>query len=293
MDYLELMGVRDLAAASEYGLGVKIAILDSGKPPPLDEGWDIDTPIELYGDVDTFGHSTAIASILFGNIKNTGLCKLATPYYVKVLDSNGLGSVKSVVRGIYKAIRHDVDIINLSLGFARTDECPKALEEACGIAYEAGIPIVCAAGNDGHKVNWPAALDTTICVGSSLGNGLKAPFSCSGEVDFVAPGMNLSVMDIYGSSKVVSGTSFSTALVTGVASLLVRQIKRSNGTCSVAQVKQALRAMAKDVGRIGWDTDTGYGVISGCASDTTVDIKTRHGFFDIIVDGIKTFLGLQ
>lgn len=285
--------MRDLASATRYGRGVKVAILDSGRPPPLDEGWDFDVPVEMYRDADTFGHATAVASILFGDGINVGLCRMATPYYVKVLDSCGLGSVKSVVRGIYKAIRHKADVINLSLGFARTDRCPEALEEACKIAYDAGIPVICAAGNDSGDVNWPAALDTTICVGSCDKGGVRASFSCRGEVDFVAPGMRLSVSDLDGSSKFVSGTSFSAALITGVVVLLIKKIQQSGQSVRVSCVRKELQKMAIDAGDPGWDKDTGYGIVAGKCIDPTVGMQTSKSIFDIIVAGVKNLLGLH
>lgn len=289
MDYQRLMGVEHVAESCDGGRGVKIAILDSGTPKPAICGCSV--PVS-EGEVDEYGHATAVSSILFGGWGIKGICGNASPRYYAVLDSHGVGSVKSVAKGIYKAIDDGADIINLSLGFARSEKCPRALEDACCDAYEAGKAVICAAGNDGGPVNWPAALKTTISVGSSGKNGLKAAFSSVGEVDFVAPGVDLSVLCPDGRVKTVSGTSFSAALVTGVAALLLGTMRR-DGTMrpDVDDIMSALRGMASDIEDPGWDSCTGYGRISGKTSDTTVCMKIDQGFFDRIIGKIKSLIG--
>ena len=288
------MGVKKLSAEAFGGNGVKIAILDSGVPPPILRGSWIEDVSGYYKEFpDTFGHATEISSLLFGGGGIIGICEYATPVFIQVLDSNGNGSVDDVVEGIYRAICEDVDLINLSLGFSRTEKCPKALEKACEKAYEAGKTIICAAGNDGNAVNWPAALETTVCVGSSGLNGLKTSFSSHGEVDFVAPGLNLNVLGLDGRIKTVSGTSFSAALVTGVAALLMHGLKESGDKIRFEDVVNALIGLADDVCEPGWDSQTGFGLISGGFSDSTVGMKMKRGFFDRILSKARCILGLN
>ena len=291
MDYRKVMGVEDLAARYGAGKGTSIAILDSGKP-------EIRCfPAARYSDpecgADVFGHATSIASILFGGNGIYGVCEGAHPIYFKTLDDSGRGSVKSVIRGIEAAIDSDADLINLSLGFMRTEKCPKSLKKACEKAYEAKKSIICAAGNDGGPVNWPAALETTICVGSAGENGLKMPFSSVGEVDFVAPGCNLKVLDVKGHWTTVSGTSFSCALVSGVAALLIAEMKACNDVPDLDLVRSALIGLSRDVGDVGWDKKTGYGLISRNNFDSTVCMMPDSGFFDKIIGKIKSLVGLK
>ena len=291
MDYQRVIGVENLAEQSGEGCGVRIAVLDSGTPKP---GLYGSTSFVPKGEFDEFGHATAVSSILFGGWGIRGVCEDADPVYIKVLDDDGSGSVKSVVKGIYRAIEENSDIINLSIGFARTEKCPKTLENACSAAFESGIPIICAAGNDGGPVNWPAALKTTISVGSAGQNGLRAPFSSVGEVDFVAPGTNLSVSCTDGRIKTVSGTSFSAALVTGVAALLLNDFRFISHTKEdVYALKGALLARSMDVDEKGYDMNTGYGLISGKYADPTVCMRTESGFFDRIIGKIKSILGFN
>ena len=291
IDYQAIMGVKKLSALSEDGSGARIAVLDSGIPTLCVNGAQ-SSACSSYVE-DKFGHATAVASILAGGRGIIGLCGRAEMLYMPVLDSSGRGSVKSVADGIYRAIDAGVDLINLSLGFLRTEECPTALKMACDTDFRAKKTIICAAGNDGGLVNWPAALRTTICVGSTGRNGLRMPFSSIGEVDFVAPGLDLSVLDVNGSLRVVSGTSFSTALVTGVAALLVSKMKARGRESPMPAVRNELRAFARDVYSPGWDEGTGFGLISGKIDDPTVDMKIRAGFFDRMLSKIKSLFGIS
>jgi len=280
------MGIQSLS----YGDGVRIAILDSGIPP-LAMGKD---PKDEYAKLlDEFGHATAISSILFGGGPIKGICEESKPVFIKVLDSKGNGSVKSVVKGLYEALESDVDLINLSLGFVRTEKCPEELKKACSDVYNAQKTIICAAGNDGGPVNWPAALKTTICVGCSDKNGQKTAFSSSGEVDFVAPGVNLPVLSLDGTVQQVSGTSFATALVTGIAALLISSMRNHESAPKMPKigfekVKNALLKLTIDVDAPGWDENTGFGLISGSKMNT-VDLKTRSSIFGTIIERIKKF----
>ena len=289
---MRAMGVERLCAASRGACGVHIAILDSGCPKYAFGGGIARSCVHSSGLDDEYGHATAISSILFGGRGIVGICEACHPLYVKVLDDNGCGTIESVVAGIHEALNYNVDLINLSLGFIRTEKCPESLEKACEAAFEAGKPIICAAGNDGGRVNWPAALKTTICVGSEAKNGLKTAFSSVGEVDFVAPGLNLPVFGVDGRIKMVSGTSFSTALVTGVAACLIRKMHVDGVKISVEGVKNALKGVAIDLGEPGWDENTGYGLVFGEKVDPTAHLKIGKGFFGKILDEIRATIRL-
>lgn len=292
IDYRKVMGVEKLAKEARGGLGVSIAILDSGDPKPL-----CLPSCQVFLDrdkrqPDEFGHATAIASILFGGNGIIGVCEGARPHYVKVLDDSGHGSIKSVVDGIYWALDNDIDLINMSLGFMRTEKCPKSLEKACNKARDAGKVIFCAAGNDGGPVNWPAALKSTLCVGSVAENGLKTSFSSVGEVDFVAPGSNLRVLNKNGNVISVSGTSFSTALVTGVAALIVAKMKdRDRRSVCFESVMGSLCRMSTDVDVPGWDNMTGYGIVCGKKRDPVVGLEIEPRFFGKIINKLKSLIG--
>lgn len=292
--YVSALGLELLAAASDHGAGVRIGVLDSGTPTPFacinGVRYHVRRPLVF----DSLGHSTEIASIMVGGSNIGGICTRSDLWYIPVLDEDGSGSIDSVTKGIYKAIECDVDIINLSLGFARTQTCPKKLERACRDAFDAGKAVVCAAGNDGGSVNWPAALETTISVGSSDKNCLKTSFSSFGEVDFVAPGSELYVQTKDGGVKKVFGTSFSAAIVSGVAALLVAGMHRKDHSPGMKAVMKALRGIAQDVDAPGWDEMTGYGAIGGNGGknvDPMLCMEIKSGFFGRIVSKLQSIFG--
>ena len=297
MDYRKLIGVQRLPAAVTHGRGVRIAILDSGIPPVSRLRRRMpDAPSNLHDQEDRLGHATAVASILFGGRGLTGLCELATALYLKVLDDTGCGLVDTVSAGIQTALEHGADIINLSLGFVRTESCPRALEHACRLAFESGVPVICAAGNDGGPVNWPAALPQTISVGAAGVDGLQTAYSSigtrRGEIDVIAPGENLPVLNGANRVSTVSGTSFAAALITGLAALLIAEEKDRQKTISCEEIRYKIRSLATDVGAEGWDVLTGFGIIGGKYRDPTVRQKICGGFFAKIVENIRGLLGL-
>ena len=154
------MGVEKLSDESSEGIGATIAILDSGVPKFL-RAPTLTSYCERGTADDVFGHATEVSSVIFGGVGIHGICENAEPLFIKVLDDDGNGSVEDVSSGILEAVRRNADIINLSLGFERVERCPSMLEEACLEAYESGVAIICAAGNDGGCVGWPSALKTT------------------------------------------------------------------------------------------------------------------------------------
>lgn len=293
IDYVSMLGLDLLAASSGNGYGARVAVLDSGTPKPWSGINNVcsrnDRPV-MY---DTLGHATAVASILAGGTRVEGICKNAEISYIPVIGEDGTGSVESVSKGIYKAIEADVDIINVSVGFLRTKSCPRKLRKACQDAFDANKAIICAAGNDGGDVNWPAALETTISVGSTEKGGIKTSFSSTGEVDFVAPGVELYVMTPEGGVKKTSGTSFSAAIVSGVAALLVAGMRFAGHSPGMNVVMSALKGLATDVDEPGWDKMTGYGEIGGMQDVNLVCMKMKTDFFGRIINKLKSFVGLN
>lgn len=293
IDYISMLGIDLLAASSGNGYGARVAVLDSGTPKPWSGVNNVCSRCDRKVVFDTLGHATAVASILAGGTRVSGICKGAEISYIPVIGEDGTGSADSVSDGIYKAIDADVDIINVSVGFLRTKSCPRRLRKACQAAFDAKKVVICAAGNDGGQVNWPAALDTTISVGSTDKGGIKTSFSSTGEVDFVAPGANLYVMTPEGGVKKTSGTSFSAAIVSGVAALLVAGMKLPCHSPGMNSVMSALKCLATDVDEPGWDKMTGYGEIGGTHDGNLVCMKMKTDFFGRIINKLKSFVGLN
>lgn len=204
---------------------VKVAVLDSGVD--YDNDIEIAESINLVpGEedmsplfVDDTGHGTGVAGIVAAKDNGkgiTGINDRVELYSARIL-SNDTAPISRVVEGIYWAIEKHVNIINISFS---TPENSQLLSKAIQDAYDAGILIVAAAGND-KQVEYPAAYDEVIAVGSVDYEGNKSDASASGEkLELVAPGEKVMCSALLGGTVAASGTSLSAPHVTAVASLL-------------------------------------------------------------------------
>lgn len=210
------------------GEQIKVAILDSGV------SFDEDIPVkeriaisegEIMVNVlfdDATGHGTGLASLISAQNNGSGIRGInpdAQIYSIQILDENNQTTLSNLVAAIYKAEELDCQIINMSLG---TSVNSKVLYEAVRSAYEAGILMVAAAGNaKGKAVEYPAAYEEVLAVGSTDTTGNKVENSCDGEeIEIFAPGSQIPTSGLFGGVSVVEGTSVAAAQVTGAASLI-------------------------------------------------------------------------
>lgn len=196
-------------------------------------------------------HGTVVAGAVAASGNNaTGISGVSWRTQImplKVLSDSGMGEVRDVVRAIDYAIENGADIINLSfVGFNYS----RSLENAIRKAYEAGIIIVAAAGNEqgegyGYSLDvtsiYPACYDgesgENMVIGVAATDSLdqKAPFSSYGFrcVDISAPGVSIFSTATYSPYEKIdnnflnkhydgywSGTSMATPLVSGAVALI-------------------------------------------------------------------------
>jgi hypothetical protein len=171
------------------------------------------------------------------------------------------------VTGIARAIQQGAAVINMSYG--ATAPCFAEYVQL-QLATAKGITLVAAAGNELHNGNpllFPASLPHVLTV-AAIGANRKPAFfsSASAAVDLSAPGVDIltatppqfdgdGTVDGY---EAVTGTSFSAPMVAAAAAWL-RAVKPK---LKADQVAQTLRASARDLGRRGWDSATGFGLVS-------------------------------
>lgn len=261
-DYREFLGVRDLAKEANDGEGVKVAVIDTGIPSVdaifVSRASNLSTE-RINACLDR-EHATFVGSLLFGSRRIIGVCPKATACFCKV-SSNNTTSQGLVASAIYHAVDDwHADIVNLSLGFSGKKDCGSRLKKACAYAAEKNVILVAAAGNDGGITMWPAGLDSVISVGSSDGKG-KEDFSNVGKIDVVIEGRNLEGFDCNGDITTKTGTSFSTALVSGVIALLIAKHKKNGESCTKEAVIKELISHCVDIGPEGKDPETGYGML--------------------------------
>ena len=257
IDYRDVLKVSDLAAEADDGLGVRVAVVDTGIPTV--DG----VPVCLAGnfthdDGPDTGHATFIGSILFGDREITGICPKATPCFCKVFDGKAAKPSDVAAAIDYAVSIWRADVINLSLGFSSDKTHDAKLKQACESAILRGVVLVASAGNDGGKVMWPASMPGVICVGASDGKN-REPFSNTGEVDVVAPGSDIYGLGTDGRVEKRSGTSFSTAMITGLMALILAKRRRKGLPTTLQELRKELLSKCVDIGREGWDEETGYG----------------------------------
>lgn len=247
---------------------VKIGILDSGVNFTDDvaiqerinfiPGEEEVTP--LFEDV--VGHGTGIAGVIGAQrdgISIDGINPYGELYSIKVLNSQNTASLSKVVAGIYWAIENDIDILNMSLG---TTVDSQILHKAIKDAYDAGMLLIAAGGNDMHKeVQFPAAYPEVVAVGSTDTEGkLKEDTSLGTELELLAPGDQIVTNSILFGLSGVEGTSIATAQITGAASILWG-LDNSRSADFVRQLmKQTVKAVSNageyDAGLV----DVGYAI---------------------------------
>ena len=251
------------SAAWDYGsgAGVKVAVVDTGidfnhpdLAPNYKGGYNAVAPAEQ--PLDDQGHGTHVSGTIAAvkDLKGVvGVAPKVDLYGVKVLDKNGSGQYSWIVAGIEWAILNKMDVINMSLGGGSGTE---AMKQVMIKARQAGVTVVCAAGNDSGPVNYPAKYPEAIAVSASDSADKIASFSSRGaELALIAPGVNVYSTKKGGGYTSMSGTSMACPHAAGLAALAV-----GAGAKGPEAVRAALRAAAEPLPGLG-PNEQGAGLV--------------------------------
>lgn len=241
--------------AEDGGEGVDAYVIDTGtNTDHVDfEGrahWGKTIP-NGDADVDGNGHGTHCSGTIAG--KKYGVAKKANVYAVKVLRSNGSGTMADVIGGVdWAATSHSEQVsaakqgkrkgfkgsvANMSLGGGKT----KMLDDAVNAAVDAGIHFAVAAGNDNADAcNYsPAAAANALTVGASAIDDSRAYFSNYGKcTDIFAPGLSIQSTWIGSKTAVntISGTSMASPHICGLLAYYLSLQPASDSEYSLAAI---------------------------------------------------------
>jgi subtilisin family serine protease len=275
-----------------------VAWLPDGRPR-LEPG--IDATLETAGAtaaVDSFGHGTPVAGVMaartnegphFDSLGVAGVCGgdgVANPgcrlLAIKITRGrNGYSTSYEIARAALLAAAAGARAMNLSYAGSQ----PTRVERlALHHALVRGCVVVAAAGNRGASAptapQYPAAFAADglcIQVGASDPHDRRSVFSSYGPgLDLLAPGESIwTTFMTYPSAAgasypgyvVGAGTSFAAPHVAGAVGLLVGARPELTDT----DLQHVLRESARDIGPLGPDAASGWGVLDAAAALAAVD----------------------
>jgi subtilisin family serine protease len=214
-----------LTNQGRYGLGVKVAVIDSGYTPEangsIEAAENFTTAVTTE---DTLGHGTIVITLL------KTYAPVAKVYSAKVSINDNDIDEEYVYRAL-KWIRslEDVKIINMSIGVERDCQGLCNLSRVINRMSDQGYVIVAAVGNTGGLTHCPACSEKAISVGALNRTGDNvATFSCKGHTNSTKPDLLTSsygVTQYQGITGDYHGTSFAAPIVTGIVAANVSMIK--------------------------------------------------------------------
>ncbi|MGH2878433.1 MAG: S8 family serine peptidase [Solirubrobacteraceae bacterium] len=283
------------ASGSPAGSKVIVAVLDTGVAYANRGGYRRSPDFSKYTFVqgydfisrtpyanDRNGHGTFVAGTIAEATNNhrgvTGLAYLARIMPVRVLDASGEGDASVIAEGVRYAVNRGAKVINLSLEFSSdvgAADIPELID-ALRYAYQRGVLVVAAAGNEGSTtIPYPARAAHVIAVGATTEHGCLANYSNYGRgVTLVAPGggpdaslagdpnchpelpsgRDIFQMTFTGSSPRVfgfpngyEGTSMATPHVTATAALMIAE-RVLGSKPSPARIVARLQSTARKLG---------------------------------------------
>jgi subtilisin family serine protease len=250
----------------------------------------VDTPIDIYhssfsnAHIDTLDftdytpnttrsllHGTLVAGVIASQNKHIGvspnvhLLSIGAFAYSKKAPYRLQGSSSDIAKAINSCIQYNADIINLSFTGGRDSLLKKVVTKA----IEKGIVVIAAAGNGGHlgSTIYPALIPGVLVATATDKNRKLYELANRGSfVDIAAPGVNVLTVAPGDKYELASGTSISTAHVSGIVALLLSQQRAE-------PIAKILSESALDLGKPGRDQEYGDGLISASRALTIIKRK--------------------
>jgi subtilisin family serine protease len=239
------------------GADVKVAIFDTGIDADHEYLKDnyagfTDLPYGKPDPYDDHGHGTHC-----GGIVKTVAPKVEL-YGYKLHMSHGANRISDILRGLDTIVQDGMDVVNMSFGLDTDEEREgyskeegdRILNEACSRAYDSGVFLVAAAGNDGQAADptsgrsrsAPASGPDVFAVGAMSKYNDKLAYFTNLGFDISAPGARI-LSSIPGDRYATwDGTSMACPFVVGA----VAAVKSKYSDLTNDEIKDVLIASADD-----------------------------------------------
>jgi len=263
----------DIAKAHQLsqGQGITVAVIDTGisaDHPDLSgnvlQGFDVVAGGSGNGWGDIDGHGTGMAGLIAAHGHGSGngdgalgMAPKAKILPIRINTSNaGSGDSTAMANAVDAAVQRGAKIISISQR-TTADKAYDAVQRA----LKANVMVVAGVGNRpvDEFIGDPAAWPGVVAVGAVGKDGNVADVSVRGKaLMLTAPGVEIASTSKGSGYRAGTGTSDSTAIVSGIAALVWSKYPN----LSAAQVVDHLSATATDKGAAGRDSEYGFGVVN-------------------------------
>ena len=256
------------------GANVTIAVIDSGvdlKHPEF-AGVTI-TPFDALDSKDgPHAHGTGVAGTIVSHVRLMGSAPEAHILAIRAFGTSGKGAESTsyvLLKGLDLAAGHGAQIVNMSFAGPKDAIIGRSLSALAA----RNVVMVAAAGNAGPKSPplYPAADANVIAVSATdAQDKLFAASNRGSYISVSAPGVDLFLPSPDDKYQITSGTSFSSAFISGVAALMLQR----NPALKPEEVRAILTKTARDLGPPGPDDQFGAGEADAFAAVSAVPIPS-------------------
>ncbi len=269
--YLEKIDVKKAwYAINGGGLGQsRVAVIDTGlyiNNPDFNGRYLSDLSVDItsssnsnytklkdISNPDSGNHGTHVCGLIAAkqnnNFQITGIASdnlncLVNLIAIKASTNGQSFTLSNQLKAIQYAIENGADVINLSLG---SDTYNTSYQDVINNAYNAGISVVAARGNNGStQLHYPACYNNVISVSSLDEYDSLVESSSYGDEDICAPGKLIYSSSVSSNDipTVKSGTSMATPMV----SATIAMMKSAYYDLSPTEIESILKTTATDLG---------------------------------------------
>jgi len=256
------------------GEGVNVAIIDTGVDPDHPdlmaniEGKYSAIPPNVCTVDDRYGHGTHVAGTIAAISNEIGVVGVGPKIDLWIIKASagGILLLKDLLESYDFVINtwfdddpnNNIQVVSMSYGGGYSAPEAEMLQKA----WDMGIILVAAAGNEGGAVIYPAALPFVIAVSAMNAQDQITGWSNRGpEIDMAAPGSSVTSTYLRGGYATWSGTSMATPHVCASVALAIASHPRMTSQ----EIVQLLFDKAEDLGDPGFDYLFGHGLVDAQA----------------------------